>query len=163
MAARDHVDEIVELWKEREPDVDATSLHVVGRLLRAAAEINRVREDALRQFGLTVGDFDVLATLRRVSGPAGLNAKHLSRSALITSGAMTTRLDRLERAGLVERRPDPDDRRGVLVRLTSRGQQSAGDAVRAVLSAHDDYLRGLPDRDRDKLVAALRKLLAGPG
>jgi DNA-binding MarR family transcriptional regulator len=76
---------------------------------------------------------------------------------------MTTRLDRLERAGLVERRPDPDDRRGVLVRLTRRGQQSAGDAVRAVLSAHDEYLQGLPDRDRDKLVAALRKLLAAPG
>lgn len=163
MAAKDHVDEIVELWKRREPDLDTTSLHVVGRLLRVAAEVNRVREQALEQFGLTVGDFDVLATLRRASGPEGLNAKHLSRSALITSGAMTTRLDRLERAGLVERRPDPDDRRAVLVRLTGQGQQTAGDAVRAVLRAHDEYLVDLPDRDRDRLVSALRKLVPRGG
>ena len=158
MATKDHVDRIVELWKEREPDLDAASLHVVGRLLRVAAEVSRVRERALKEFHLTIGDFDVLATLLRMSGPAGLNAKHLSNSALITSGAMTTRLDRLERAGLIERRPDPEDRRGVLVRLTRRGRQTAGAAVRAVLSAHDDYLAELPEKDRDRLVTALRKL-----
>lgn len=159
MTAKDHVDEIVELWKAREPELDTASLHVVGRLLRVAADINRVRERALEPYELTVGDFDVLATLRRTSGPEGVNAKHLSRSALITSGAMTTRLDRLERAGLVERRPDPDDRRGVLVRLTGQGQRTAGAAVQAVLRAHDEYLAALPDRDRDRLVSALRKLV----
>lgn len=159
MTSKDHVDDIVDLWKAREPDLDTGSLHVVGRLLRAAADINRVRERALAQFRITVGDFDVLATLRRTSGPAGLNAKYLSRSALVTSGAMTTRLDRLERAGLVERRPDPDDRRGVLVRLTGQGHQVAGDAVQAVLHAHDEYLAALPDGDRVQLVSALRKLV----
>lgn len=158
MVTKDHVDAIVELWNDREPDLDVASLHVVGRLLRVAAEVNRVREGALKPFRVTVGDFDVLATLLRMSGPAGLNAKHLSNSALITSGAMTTRLDRLERAGLIERRPDPDDRRGVLVRLTGRGRKTAGAAVRAVLDAHDAYLAELPDRDRDRLVTALRKL-----
>lgn len=159
MRHRDRVDEIVDLWQQREPDLDVSSLHVVGRLLRAAGRVDRARERALEAYGLTPGDFDVIATLRRVGSPEGVNAKHLSASALITSGAMTTRLDRLERAGLVERRPDPADRRAVLVRLTEAGQQQAGAAVRAVLQAHEECLQGLSDRDRQQLATALRKLM----
>jgi hypothetical protein len=138
------VDEIVELWKQREPDVDATSLHVVGRLLRAAAEINRVREDALRQFGLTVGDFDVLATLRRVSGPCWSECQasvkecshHLGRD---DNAAGQAGARRVGRAPARPRRSPGGPRPA-----HPPGQQSAGDAVRAVLSAHDDYLRGPP-------------------
>ena len=170
MRQPDHVDEIVELWRRREPELDVSSLHVVGRLLRVAARVDQVRERALRAYGLTLGDFDVLATLRRIGGPEGVNAKHLSASALITSGAMTTRLDRLERAGLIERRPDPADRRAVLVRLTAEGRRVAGGALESVLQAHEQYLQSLSGRDRDQLVAVLRKLLAdeadaaaGPG
>jgi len=79
--------------------------------------------DVLQRFGLSIADFDVLNTLRRVSDQHGSKPSDMARSSLITTGAMTSRLDRLEQAGLIRRTPDPADRRGVLVRLTPARQQ----------------------------------------
>lgn len=155
----DHIDQIVKTWRLREPDLDVAHLHVVGRLLLAAGRVTRARERALQPFRLTAGDFDVMATLHRAAPPEGLNSKHLSTSALITSGAMTTRLDRLERAGMIERRPDPSDRRAVLVLLTNKGRRTAADAVRAVFRAHEECLQPLSDGERKRLAAGLRLLL----
>lgn len=159
----DHVDRLVAVWREREPDLDVASLEVVGRLLRAAAHVERAREAALAPHGLSLGDYDVLATLRRVGGDAGVNPKDLAGSALITSGAMTSRLDRLESAGLVERRPDPVDRRAVRVRLTRAGRTAADRALADVLAAHEDLLSPLSRRERESTAAALRKLLVARG
>ena len=161
----DAVDRIIEAWAERDPRLDASPLEVVGRLLLCAAQLEQAIVAALQPFGLSFGDFDVLNTLRRRSDEEGANPKDLARSSLITSGAMTSRLDRLERAGLVERRPDPADRRGVLVRLTGQGQRLAEQSLHAVLAADEAFLEPLSARQRDSVAAALKQLLlrSGPG
>lgn len=155
----DSVDRLIQTWAERDPQLDAGPLEVVGRLLLCAAHLERAIVDALQPFGLSFGDFDVLNTLRRRGEDAGTNPRDLARSSLITSGAMTSRLDRLERAGLVRREPDPADRRGVLVRLTAQGERLAEQALRAVLAADEAFLEPLSPRQRDALAARLKQLL----
>ncbi|SFB21186.1 DNA-binding transcriptional regulator, MarR family [Amycolatopsis marina] len=156
----DAVDRMIAEWARRDPDLDASALHVIGRLLLTAEHIQRKLVSALRPLGLSYGDFDVVNTLRRLGQADGTNPKDLARSALITSGAMTTRLDRLERLGLVERRGDPGDRRGVLVRLTERGEQLAEHALTAVLAADEEFLEPIDGAQRDTLTATLKQLLA---
>ncbi len=157
--AADSVDRIIEAWAQRDPKFDASPLEVVGRLLLCAAHLDRAIVAALQPFGLNFGDFDVLNTLRRRGDEEGTNPRELARAALITSGAMTSRLDRLERAGLIERRPDPTDRRGVLVRLTDRGDRLAEESLRAVIAADEAFLEPLSRRQRDSVAAALKQLL----
>ena len=126
---------MVQAWADRDPGLDTAPLEVVGRLLLCADHVERAIVAALQPFGLSFGDFDVLNTLRRQGGHEGANPRDLARSSLITSGAMTSRLDRLERAALIERRPDPADRRAVLVHLTEEGERLAEVSLRAVLAA----------------------------
>jgi DNA-binding MarR family transcriptional regulator len=155
----DSVDRIVEAWAERDPELDASPLEVVGRLLLCAEHVERDIVAALRPFGLSFADFDVINTLRRRNDERGTNPKDLARSSLITSGAMTARLDRLERAGLITRAPDPGDRRGVLIRLTDEGEELAERSLRAVIAADEAFLEPLDRRERDSVAAALRQLL----
>jgi DNA-binding MarR family transcriptional regulator len=155
----DSVDEIVRAWAARDPDVDATPLEVVGRLLLCARHLDAALVAAVAPFGLSFGDFDVLNTLRRRGDPDGTNAGELARSSLITSGAMTSRLDRLARAGLIERTPDPVDRRGVLVRLTARGDRLAREALRAVIAADEAFLEPLDPAQRAATADLLKRLL----
>lgn len=156
---RDAVDVMIEQWSKSQPDLDATPLEVVGRVLRSAQLLDRAIVDALRPLELSYGDFDVLNTLRRRNDPHGTNPGELARSALITTGAMTSRLDRLEQRGLIARQADPNDRRGVLIRLTVTGRRFAERAVRAVLAADEAFLAPLSGRQRETLAAALRALL----
>lgn len=155
----DSVDEIISAWAARDPDVDATPLEVVGRLLLCARHLEAGLVAALAPFRLSFADFDVLNTLRRRGDAAGTNPGQLARSSLITSGAMTSRLDRLARAGLIERTPDPSDRRGVLVRLTGRGEQLARDALRAVIAADEAFLEPLDPAQRERTAELLKRLL----
>ncbi len=155
----DSVDRIIEAWAERDPRVDASPLEVVGRLLLCAAHLERAIVAALQPFGLSFGDFDVLNTLRRRGNDQGTNPRDLAQSSLITSGAMTSRLDRLERTGLVERRPDPGDRRGVLVQLTEHGERLAEESLHAVIAADEAFLEPLSRRQRDSVASALKQLL----
>ncbi len=155
----DSIDRLIQSWAERDPRLDASPLAVVGRLLLCAAQLERAILAALQPFGLSFGDFDVLNTLRRRGDDEGTNPRELARSSLITSGAMTSRLDRLERAGLIERSPDPADRRGVLVRLTDPGERLAEQSLHAVLAADEAFLEPLSPRQRDSVAAALKQLL----
>jgi DNA-binding MarR family transcriptional regulator len=155
----DSVDRIVEAWAERDPQLDASPLEVVGRLLICAAHLERAIVAALQPLGLSFGDFDVLNTLRRRGDEEGTNPRDLARSSLITSGAMTSRLDRLEREGLINRKPDPRDRRGVLVQFTEQGERLAEEALHAVLAADEAFLEPLSPGQRDSVAAALKQLL----
>ncbi|WP_378740338.1 MarR family winged helix-turn-helix transcriptional regulator [Nocardia brasiliensis] len=155
----DSIDRMVDEWAARDPRLDVSALQVVGRLFRCAAHGQRVIVAALQQLGLSYGDFDVLNTLRRRNDPDGTNPRDLARTALITSGAMTTRLDRLERTGLIERRPDPKDRRAVHIHLTPAGEEIAAEALDAVLAADEAFLEPLSPKQRDALAASLKVLL----
>jgi DNA-binding MarR family transcriptional regulator len=155
----DSVDRIIQAWAERDARVDASPLEVVGRLLLCAAYLERAIVAALQPFGLSFGDFDVLNTLRRRGDDEGTKPSDLARSSLITSGAMTSRLDRLEGAGLIRRRPDPTDRRGVLVQLTEQGERLAEASLHAVIAADEAFLEPLSRRERDAVAAALKQLL----
>ena len=155
----DAVDRIVQAWAERDPALDVSPLEVVGRLLLGADHLERMLVAALQPFGLSFGDFDVINTLRRRGDKQGANPSELARSSLITTGAMTARLGRLQRAGLVTRTPDPADGRGVLIGLTDRGQTLAEQALHAVLAADRAFLEPLNDSQRDSVAAALKLLL----
>jgi DNA-binding MarR family transcriptional regulator len=153
----DSVDRMVAAWHETRPGMDVSQLEVVGRLLLCARHLEHALVTALKPLGLSFGDFDVLNTLRRTDAPA--NPTELAQSSLITSGAMTARLDRLADAHLVERKPAPGDRRGVLVTLTDAGRRTADKALDAVLAADEAFLAPLADNQRAAAADLLRLLL----
>jgi len=118
----DFIDRMNDQWRRVRPDLDPAPLEVVGRVLILAQQLERSVNEALAAHGLTLGQFDILATLRR--HPAGrLTPTQLMRSVALSSGGMTNRLDRLEERGVIRREADPDDRRGVVVELTPKGRQ----------------------------------------
>lgn len=155
----DDIDRMVAQWSVVEPDLDVSALQVIGRLLRCAERTEQRLVAALSPLGLSYADFDVLNTLRRRADPAGTHPRELARSSLVTSGAMTARLDRLLQAGLVVRRADTDDRRAVRVKLTKKGERLAVRALQAVLAADEDVLAPLGDRQRATLAAGLKRVL----
>lgn len=156
---RDSVDGIVRAWHVRDPALDSSTLEVIGRLLLCADLFGRTAGTVLQRYGLSIADFDVVNTLRRAGHPRGSKPGELARSSMITTGAMTSRLDRLERAGLIRRTPDPDDRRGVLVRLTPTGGTVARDALHALIAANEAFLGPLDAGQRDAVASALKRLL----
>ena len=115
-----------------QPDLDVVGLPITGRVLRLAQYITIGREQCLAEFGLTVADFDVLATLRRRAGADSVNVRDLQHAMMLSSGGVTKRLDRLETAHLIERHPDPSDRRGVLIKLSQTGLDLIDRAVVAI-------------------------------
>ncbi|WP_084653893.1 MarR family winged helix-turn-helix transcriptional regulator [Nocardia altamirensis] len=156
---QDSIDRMVDEWAARDARLDVSALQVIGRLFRCAAHGQQAVLDALAPLGLSYADFDVLNTLRRRNEPGGTNPRDLAHAALITSGAMTTRLDRLDRMGFIERQPDPDDRRAVRIHLTKAGEKIAARALAAVLAADEDFLEPLGPKQRDALAASLKVLL----
>ena len=134
---------------------------MTGRLLRLGERLATTRAGLLAGHGLSVGEFDVLATIRRREGQGGSNPRDLQRAVMISSGGMTKRLDRLEAANLLERRPDPDDRRGVRIMLTDDGRELIDRVLPALLDAERTALEDALPRgaDRHRLAALLRSLL----
>src|SRR4051795_2913904 len=115
---RDDVDDIRDQWRAVRPELDPAPIGIVGRISRLARELEGRLEPVYRDHGLEPGWHDVLATLRRSGAPYQLRARECTGALMLTSSGTTKRLDRLERAGLISRSPDPDDRRGTLITLT---------------------------------------------
>ncbi len=159
--ADDHLDRITAQWRRERPDLDVAPLELLGRLLRAAALADAALADGLREHELQAGWFDLLAALRRAGRPYELSPTQLMSATMLSSGGMTKRLDRLADAGLVERRPDPADRRGVLVRLTPQGKAVIDKAVEDHVANEKHLLRSLSAADRRALDGLLRRLLSG--
>jgi DNA-binding MarR family transcriptional regulator len=155
----DHVDTILAQWRRERPDLDPSPMGVFGRIWRAERRLSRALDATFARFELNVGEFDVLATLRRSGSPYHLTPTELFRDLMLSSGAMTNRLDRLEQAGLIARLPDPSDRRGTLVALTTRGQELVDAAVAAHLANEQHLLEALSLDEREQLAQLLRKLL----
>jgi DNA-binding MarR family transcriptional regulator len=161
VADSDGVDRITEQWARERPDLDTTAMAVFGRIFRLARRAGDEVEQAYAAFGIGRAEFDVLATLRRAGVPYELSPGALAASMMLSTGGTTARLDRLEKAGLAERRPSPTDRRGVLVRLTPRGREVVDRAVGAGLERQRDLLAHLPPADQQRLADLLRKALDG--
>jgi DNA-binding MarR family transcriptional regulator len=154
----DEVDRIVEDWSRERPDVDFAPLQVLSRVGRLSKHLDRARRRAFQASGLEPWEFDVLAALRRAGTPYQLSPKALLQQTLVSSGTMTNRIDRLVERGLVERRTDPHDGRGVLVVMTARGREAVDDAISELLAGEAELLEGLSGADQERLAALLRKL-----
>ncbi|MHA6887458.1 MarR family winged helix-turn-helix transcriptional regulator [Ralstonia pseudosolanacearum] len=152
----------VEQWNRERPDLDVNSMLLLGRLGEAAIVIARERLNPLfAEYGLQPGEFDVLATLRRSGAPYALTPTALYDAAMMSSGGMTNRIDRLQQAGWVERRPNPEDGRGTLVALTKAGFALIDQAVGAHVENQRAVLSVLTDAEQRQLAKLLSKLIGG--
>lgn len=158
-AERDYVDLVLEQWAHERPDLDLSPLGVIGRISRISRYFELHIEEALAQYGLNAPAFYVLAALRRSGPPFTLSPTALYSALLVSSGAMTNRIDRLEAAGLVRRVNDPGDGRALLVALTPKGRK----LIDFALVGHNENERRLLDPltpgERDELATLLRRLL----
>jgi len=158
----DRADLAAAQWARERPDLRTLPMTVFGRLNEAAERVMREHMNPLfAEAGLQSGEFDVLATLRRSGEPYRLSPTRLYEATMISSGGMTDRLDRLERAGLVERRPDPKDRRGKLIALTGAGKRVIDEAVGRHVANEERLLSALTQAEQTTLDALLKKLIAG--
>jgi DNA-binding MarR family transcriptional regulator len=155
----DPVDQILAQWQRERPDLDVSPMGIVGRITRLAKHLERAIQEKFTEFGLTVGEFDVLATLRRSGQPYQLSPTELFNTLMVTSGTMTHRLDRLEKAELIDRRPDPSDRRGTIISLTKKGFDLIEEAVTAHVANEHRILSALETSEREELILLLRQLL----
>jgi DNA-binding MarR family transcriptional regulator len=156
---RDEVDRLVEAWQTERPDLDVRPLQVLSRVSRLARHLDRARRAVFVAHDVESWEFDVLTALRRAGAPYQLSPGRLLRATLVTSGTMTNRIDRLAEAGLVERHPDPQDKRGVQVRLTEAGLTRVDAAFADLLEREQMILEGLSPEQRDVLAGLLRTLL----
>ena|SRR5439155_12968781 len=157
--ASDHADRIVEEWRRERPDLGVAALGTVARLFRTVHVADGILAERLAGLGLQPGWFDLLAALRRSGHPYALNPTQLMQATMLSSGGMTKRLDRLADAGLVERQPDPSDRRGTLVKLTRKGKATVDRALEEHVANEELLLRSLSPADRRLLDGLLRTLL----
>ena len=155
----DRLDRILAQWHDERPDLDVAPLGLLGRLLLTAQLADATLATGLVKHGLQPGWFDLLAALRRSGKPYELNPTELMRATMLSSGGITKRLDRLVEAGLIERRADPDDRRGTLVGLTRRGKASIDAAMATHVANEELLLARLSRSDRQRLDELLRALL----
>jgi DNA-binding MarR family transcriptional regulator len=155
----DEVDRLVAAWQRERPDLDVAPLQVLSRISRLARHLDRARSAAFGAHDLEAWEFDVLAALRRAGSPYVLSPGRLLGRTLVTSGTMTNRIDRLEASGLVERLPDPSDRRGVHVRLTPAGKDRVDGAMADLLEHERGILDVLTPTQRLRLADLLRSLV----
>jgi DNA-binding MarR family transcriptional regulator len=155
----DHMDAIEQAWRRERPDVEVGPLVLLGRLFRVTELADARLARALGERNLQRGWFDLLAALRRSGPPYELRPGELMRATMLSSAGMTKRLDRLVEAGLLERRPDPGDRRGTLVRLTAAGRRAIDAALPVHVANEELLLAPLSERERKTLDRLLRKLL----
>ena len=163
--ARDQVDRIVEAWRRERPDLDTDPMQVLSRVSRLAHHLDKRRREAFARVqahgaGLELWEFDVLAALRRAGPPYELSPSELLAETLVTSGTMTTRVEKLAARGLVERlRRETGDRRGVRVVLTPQGRRAADAALESLLDHEHELLAGLSRADQLQLADLLRVLV----
>ncbi len=160
---QDALDRILEQWRRERPDLDCSPMGIIGRISQLQREVHLAQRATFARHGLDVPSFDVLAALRRAGPPYQLTPTALMRTALVTSGAITQRLDRLEERGLITRKRSRDDGRAVVVSLTDAGRKALDAALPEHLDTERKLLEGLSDDDREQLAGLLRRFLLGLG
>jgi DNA-binding MarR family transcriptional regulator len=163
MPDQDEVDRIVAAWGRQRDDLDFAPLQVLSRVDRLARHLDRARRAAFDASGMEPWEFDVLSALRRAGDPFELSPKTLLQQTLVSSGTMTNRVDRLAARGLVARRTDPKDGRGILVSLTDAGRTAVDSAIADLLQAERDILTVVSTGEQDQLAGLLRRVILGLG
>lgn len=159
--ANDGVSKVLEQWQRERPELDVSAMGIFGRLARLAKGTEGRLEANFRRYDLQGSTFDLLATLRRHGEPFTLNPTQLQQAMMLSSGATTHRIDLLEKRGLVERRPDPSDRRGTLIKPTPDGKTLVDEVVVAHLETENELLAGLTEKERRELTVLLKTWAAG--
>jgi DNA-binding MarR family transcriptional regulator len=159
----DAVDAIVGQWRRERPELEVWPMAVVGRISRLSRLLDKELKEFFAAHGLEFFEFDVLATLRRAGTPYELSAGDLLRTSMVTSGAITNRVDRMEAKGLVVRVRDDNDRRSVRIRLTDHGLALVDDLIGRHVANETRLLSGLPEDERGRLIGTLRTLLESLG
>lgn len=158
-AERDAVDRLLEEWATERPDLDSSPVAVIGRVSRLARLLERRLGENFAAHGIEPWMYDVMATLRRIGPPHELCAGDLVGRTMVTTGAVTNRVDRLVERGYLEREPDPTDRRKVVVRLTPAGIAKVDEVAGPHLALEDELLAPLSPRARTDLADVLRTVL----
>jgi DNA-binding MarR family transcriptional regulator len=156
---KDRIDIILEEWQQELPQLDTSAVGIIGRILRIARLLEKHRESILIEYGLNVWSFDVLATLRRQGQPFRLKPTELYSLLMLSSGAMTNRIDRLEQDGIVTRVRDAEDRRSVMVQLTPKGIQLADTVMPILFEKEKQVLSQFTANEVQLSIPMLRKLL----
>ncbi|MFD5800534.1 MarR family winged helix-turn-helix transcriptional regulator [Streptomyces sp. NPDC127020] len=159
----DAVESVLEQWQRECPDLDFAPIGVVGRVMRLSRLWDKEIKDFLAGHGLEPGEFDILSTLRRSGEPYELTAKTFLRASLVTTGAITLRVDRMVAKDLVARVPDATDRRSVKIRLTPNGLTVIDRVLPLHLANEARLLQGLASEDRQRLATTLAAVLESHG
>lgn len=158
---QDWTDTLLDRWAGVRPRQDMEPYQVTARISRIGQHIARRQEEAFGRFGLNRGEVGVLGALRIAGPKRELSPTQLFKGLMLSSAGITSRLDRLERRGFVKRKPDPDDRRGVLVELTDAGREVLDEAVSANSGGEKELLAKLTKQEQKALAELLKKLLSG--
>jgi DNA-binding MarR family transcriptional regulator len=156
---QDLTDRVLGGWLSARPELEVDALQVTARLSRIGPLLARRQEAVFDEFGLGRGEVGALSALRIAGPPYRLSPTRLGKGLMLSSAGVTSRIDRLERRGLVRRLPDPDDRRGVIVELTGKGLELVDSAVAALTKSDRELLERLAPEEVGQLEALLRKFL----
>lgn len=156
----DRIEHLLKQWENERPDLDATPIGILGRLMILSRLTERGVEKVLQPHNLTIQEFDVLAILRRCGPPFRQSVGVLCSYSLLSSGAMTNRVDRLEEKGFIRRAPTAEDRRKVLVVLTSAGRMLIDKVVAERLQEAQERVSVLPSKEQRQLETLLSRFLA---
>ncbi|WP_424932464.1 MarR family winged helix-turn-helix transcriptional regulator [Amaricoccus macauensis] len=156
----DHVAKILAQWRQERPDLDVTPMGLIGRLSRVHNHLAAEHAGLFARHGLNTSSFDVLATLRRAGKPYALSPSTLIAWTMVSSGTMTNRIDRLEAAGLVERRANPEDGRGSVIALTETGLALVDEVATEHVANQHRMVEGLSPDEIAQLDALLGRWLA---
>ena len=159
--SEDTTDRVLSGWEETRPDLEVGALQVTARLSRIGPLLARRQEEVFDRFGLSRGEVGALSALRISGAPYRLSPTRLAKGLMLSSAGITSRIDRLERRGLVRRLDDPDDRRGVIIELTDDGREVVDEAVAALAISDRQLLERLDAQEIAQLEGILRKLLGG--
>jgi DNA-binding MarR family transcriptional regulator len=159
MKKKDIIDSLIKEWKNEKPNLDASAMNVVGRILKLGKILEKRAGQALKESDIHYTDLDVLATIRRSGKPYELTPKQLMESVLITSGAMTALLDRLTKLNLIYRAADEKDGRIKKACLTKKGIKIIDKAIKIRFKEASNSIKALTNSEAEQLSSLLKKLL----
>ena len=156
----DKVDNIIKQWNKERPDLDVSSMELIGRIKKVNGHLVKEMDKTFTAHDLNHASFDVLATLRRSGKPYALSPNELLATMMVTSGTMTNRIDRLVKAGLVDRIANPNDGRGFIISLTKAGFSLIDKAVSAHVATQTKLTSSLLVEEQQQLNVLLSKFLS---